>query len=101
MPRDLVVIMSWGGQGRVALDAGFAAGMHPIAVLDDSAPEGMRERSGIPIVGGPDDWRDRLGTSTFVVAMGDTRRRLEIGHAILNAGGEVSSIIHAGAWVSP
>ena len=101
MPRDLVVIMSWGGQGRVALDAAVAAGMHPTAVLDDSAPEGMRERSGVPIIDGPDDWRGRLDTSTFVVAMGDTRRRLEIGRAILHVGGEVASIVYPGAWVSP
>ncbi len=101
MVTNLVVIMSWGGQGRVALDAAVAAGFAVSAVLDDSAPEGMTERSGIPIVGTPDDWRAQPGGTSFLVAMGSTQRRLEIGRAILEAGGNLPTVVHPGAWVSP
>lgn len=101
MATSLVVIMSWGGQGRVALDAAVAAGFGVSAVLDDSAPEGMTERSGVPIIGTPDDWRKQPSGTPFLVAMGDSRRRLEIGRAILAAGGTVETVVHPGAWVSP
>ena len=101
MVTNLVVIMSWGGQGRVALDAAVAAGFAVSAVLDDSAPEGTTERSGVPIVGTPDDWRTQPSGTSFLVAMGDTRRRLEIGRAIIEAGGDLPTVVHPGAWVSP
>jgi sugar O-acyltransferase (sialic acid O-acetyltransferase NeuD family) len=96
--RPLIVIMSHGGQGRVVLDACFAAGMPPGGVLDDSS---TGDHYGVPIVGLPDDWRRFLDDVEFVVAMGDASRRLALGRAIVEAGGRVRSVVHPSAYVSP
>ena len=101
MVPNLVVIMSWDGQGRVALDVAVTAGFAVSVVLDDSAPECMTERSGIPIVGTPDDWRAQPSGTSFLVARGSTQRRLEIGRAILETGDDLPTVVHPGAWASP
>ncbi len=99
MAPEVIAVMSWGGQGRVALDAAAAAGLRVTAVLDDSAG-GVTARSGVPIVGVPDDWAEQPAGSVFMVAMGDTRMRLRIGRA-MESGGAVATVRHPGAWVSP
>ncbi len=96
-PRPLLVVMSHGGQGRVALDAILACGRRPGGILDDS---GATEHHGIPVLGSPADWPTYAADARFVLAFGGSAR-LALGRAMVEAGAEVGPAIHPGAHVSP
>jgi sugar O-acyltransferase (sialic acid O-acetyltransferase NeuD family) len=97
-PRPLILLQGRGGQGRVVLDALLAGGGRVAGILDDSQ-QGVLH--GVPILGQPAEWTRYRDEARFVVAMGDTRMRLDLGRAILEAGAEVVSVLHPGAYVSP
>ncbi|MEZ4503241.1 MAG: NeuD/PglB/VioB family sugar acetyltransferase [Dehalococcoidia bacterium] len=93
-----IVVMSYGGQGRVIMDACLAAGLTVTGVLDDST-EGP-DQNGVPVLGVPDAWREHPEAS-FVVAMGDSAMRVRLAREMLEAGRTVEGVIHPAAYVSP
>ncbi len=96
--RDPVVaLMGPGGQARVVLDAALAVGIEVTALLDDGE---ARDYFGIPVVGGVGSWPQQEA-ARFIVGMSDHHRRAELGRAMREAGREVLTVVHPGAYVSP
>jgi sugar O-acyltransferase (sialic acid O-acetyltransferase NeuD family) len=94
-----VVVVGAGGHGRVVADILAAAGRAVAGFLDDrvAGPVGP-----LPVLGpfaralDPAFQRDRA----FIVALGDTTRRIDLSRAILRSGGALATAIHPSGMVA-
>src|ERR1700687_2337333 len=94
-----LTIIGYGGHGRVVADIARALGDPPSVFLDDR-PVGITADAAVigPIRG---EIPARIATHRFVVAIGETAARRELSEMILAAGGELATLVHPTAIVSP
>lgn len=96
--RDIIFINGPGGQGRDILDALLAGGAKVSGVLDH---QGAPDVLGVPVLGPASRWPEFAGASTFILGLSRANERRLLGDAIRAAGGELGSVIHPAASVSP
>lgn len=96
MTRSLLIV-GFGGHGRVVADAAAECGYEKIGFLDDGAAKQGRE----PVIG-PLSLIDTLAGSwpEAIAAVGDSGLRLRLFSALLRAGFVTPNIIHPAAVVS-
>lgn len=91
MSKPLIILGS-GGYGRTVLDVAEQLGYNPIIVLDDADSEH-------PLA----SYKEYLNLSNaeFIPAFGNNEFRLQWCDSIAFAGGQLSTLIHPTAYVSP
>jgi UDP-perosamine 4-acetyltransferase len=97
-----VVVIGAGGHAKVVLEILRAAGGVEVVGLLDPAPHASLVR-GVPVLGG-DDLLTELrsaGVAAAVVALGNNRRRQQVGGRARELGFALPAIIHPSAIVSP
>ena len=95
-----VAVVGAGGHGKVVLSTLLAAG-EPVAGLFDRDPERHGDSVlGLPVLGGLDEL-ERLGIGRAVLAIGDNRRRSELGAELTGRGIGWQAAIHPAAVVHP
>lgn len=94
-----LMIVGYGGHGRVVADIAKASGVPVGGILDDDPAAagadlriGGSTRSEIP---------RHVATHRYVVAIGATATRREFAEMILAAGGELATLIHPTAIIAP
>ena len=95
-----LLVIGAGGHGKVVADTAILAGWERVAFLDDFADLSGRPL-GLPILGRTADL-DLLagGFSSVVVAVGTSRRRLELLSQCQRSGLRIISVVHPAAFVS-
>lgn len=97
-----LLILGAGGHGAVVAETAHAAGnWNTVGFLDDAiAPSELVV--GCPVLGTLDTWADHAGEGgQLVVAIGRNRRREEVVARIEAEGGDLATVVHPGAIVSP
>lgn len=94
-----LMIVGYGGHGRVVADIARASGITVGGILDDNptAADAFGRISG-PI---RSEIPRYIETHRYVVAIGATATRREFAEMILAAGGELSALIHPTAIIAP
>lgn len=101
--RPKAIIVGAGGHAKVVIDLIRAAGVYDLVGLIDAKRDEARRVNGAPVVGGDDDL-PRLraeGVTHAHVAIGDNRRRLEIGRRLASLGFTLANAVSPGAIISP
>jgi sugar O-acyltransferase (sialic acid O-acetyltransferase NeuD family) len=98
-----LVIYGAGGHGKVVADAARSAGYHVVGFIDDSPSRAGTRIWDLPVVcwdefsAQPEPWR----RAAFAVAVGVNGVRARIQSRLEEAGGEIASVVHARAIISP
>ena len=92
-----LIIIGAGGHGRVVVEAARAAGEVIERVisevkLSEDALQAQRGRLFQP---------DLIQNHRFVIAIGNQQTRRQLAQRILCEGGELATVVHPAAWVSP
>lgn len=96
-----LLIVGAGGHGKVVADAAISSGWDNVAFLDDRGAA-LGSPLGLPVIGCTEDLRRHAGEfDGVVVAIGESRRRLELVARCREYGYDVASIVHPRAYVSP
>ena len=94
MNKKALAIIGASGHGRVVADIAELVGYKDIVFLDDAVVPGM------DIVGKVSDFTKYKDEYVFFVAIGNNKTRERIFIKLHNAGAEIVSLVHPGAWVS-
>jgi UDP-perosamine 4-acetyltransferase len=96
-----IVVIGAGGHAKVVIELLRAAGWTPIGMV---APVSLQSaQHTVPVIGG-DEILPKLreeGILTACIALGDNRRRLEVGKRLLDLGFRLPAAIHPTAFISP
>ncbi|MGA8610325.1 MAG: NeuD/PglB/VioB family sugar acetyltransferase, partial [Xanthobacteraceae bacterium] len=94
-----MIIVGYGGHGRVTADIARALGEPPSAFLDDK-PAAVTADA---VISGPirKEIPRHITTHRYVVAIGATAIRRELSEMILAAGGELAILVHPTAIIAP
>lgn len=101
MPVSLrpVKIVGCGGHGRVIADIARSAGVQVTGFIDDNPRPSV---VGLPVDG---PLRDVLKTFDrsylFIIGIGDAQSRRQIARQVIDAGGELATLIHPSAVIAP
>ena len=93
--KNKLVIIGAGGHGKVCSEIASLNGFRHIIFLDDSA-----EKSAVT-AGKTDEFTKYIEDHCFFVALGSNQLRQTFAESIINAGGELVSLIHPGSTISP
>lgn len=94
-----LVIIGAGGHGQVVADAAMAAGLDVFGYLDDDRALFGRQFLGVTVLGPIEAARDM--DASFVVAIGDNRRRNRVVDQLGLPAQRYTAVIHPRATVSP
>lgn len=96
-----LAIFGSGGHGRVVADAAEASGQWDAIVFFDGKWPDLQQSGVWDVVGGQHELlRDADQFDGVVVAIGNNTVRLQIQHALTEAGGKLATIIHPAAAIS-
>lgn len=96
-----LAIFGSGGHGRVVADAAEASGLWDAIVFYDGKWPDLQRSGAWEVVGGQQELlQDIRQFNGLVVAIGNNTIRLQIQHALAEAGGKIATIIHPAASVS-
>ena len=96
-----LMIIGAGGHGRVVADCAQAMGRFEEIVFADASYPNREFNSHWPIAAQDIAWQKYLNQYEFIVAIGDNHARLTMSEEIRAAGGQLASLIHPAAVVSP
>ena len=96
------MIVGAGGHGRVILDMALAAGMEVAGYVDSVHTPGSFIND-VQVLGNNDYLADAgfIASHVFIVAIGNQKARRDLSLKIKNSGGELATVIHPLAVVSP
>lgn len=91
-----LIILGAGGYGRTISDLAEQSKQYSeILFLDDKAQAS-------DVIGSISEYRDYINSDTlFFPAIGDNELRASLLHDIKSAGGEIASVVHSSAYISP
>lgn len=101
MPSERLIIFGAGGHAKVVIDAFEAAGgdLNLVTLLDGNPALWGKSMLGVPI--DPLHISDDLAGASCHVAIGSAAIRSELAAEIVSAGGELVTVVHPRAVVSP
>lgn len=101
--RPKAIIIGAGGHAKVVIDLIRAAGIYDLIGLIDAKRDDARRVNGAPVIGGDEDLT-RLrseGVAHAHVAIGDNRRRFDIGRRLASMGFTLANAISPAATIAP
>lgn len=99
--KNKLIIIGASGHGRVVAECAQLQGNYPtIEFLDDKYPND-KETEHWPIVGEIGDWHQFITSADFIVAINVNKYRSAMSEAIVDEGGQLATIVHPSAVVSP
>lgn len=97
-----LIIVGAGGHGKVVLDCAIAANIKVAGFLDSKQAAGTKINDA-EILGNNDKLNDAdfISAHSFIVALGSQQARADISKQILQADGELATVIHPSCIISP
>lgn len=102
MAKKELILIGGGGHCKSVIDVAESAGFHITGILDVSENIGKKVL-GYPIIGTDDQIIDYINNALFIVTVGhikDATIRIKLHQKIVNAGGNLATIIASTAHVS-